>query len=54
MYWNLGITKNRQIKPNTIRMPVTMQAEISPGFTSVKPKRLTLFCSCSTASRMTS
>ena len=27
---------------------------MSPGFTSIRPNRLTLFCSCSTASRMTS
>ena len=47
-----GMTKMRTMTANTSKMPETTMAEISAGLTSLMPKRLILFVSCRTASRM--
>ena len=59
--WNLpgiilkrGIAKIRISAAATSRNAETSIAEIRPGFTSLMPKRLTRFVSCSTASRIVS
>ena len=49
--WYKG-TKMRTMTANTSKMPETTMAEISAGLTSLMPKRLILFVSCRTASRM--
>ena len=42
----------RTMTANTSKMPETTMAEINAGLTSLMPKRLILFVSCRTASRM--
>ena len=46
------MTKMRTMTANTSKMPETTMAEINAGLTSLMPKRLILFVSCRTASRM--